>query len=103
MQVVRDSAGMLPTPTSNPVVELLAFLGIARGPTRPHVSNDNAVGYHTRRRSITATAAEFGPSGPTPSTRPTPPSPPDPGMADRDLRAPHRRLESPSARLAAGR
>jgi putative transposase len=27
--------------TSNPVVELLAFLGIGRTPSRPHVSNDN--------------------------------------------------------------
>ena len=27
--------------TSNPVVELLAFLGIGRSHSRPHVSNDN--------------------------------------------------------------
>lgn len=27
--------------TSNPVVELLAFLGISRSHSRPHVSNDN--------------------------------------------------------------
>ena len=27
--------------TSNPVVELLAFLGIGRTHSRPHVSNDN--------------------------------------------------------------
>jgi putative transposase len=98
--------------TSNPVVELLAFLGIGRTHSRPHVSNDNPYSESqfktlkrrssrttttstgtpasdtTRpRRSTTAPSTKYEPGVRSAWTPPTPPTPPGSGTAGRSRRS----------------